>query len=272
VLVPGPPEEATVAGAVRDLAARLGVRDLPLPRIDDLLERVLTGGVNRLVVLFDEADQYVSRGGAGGGEAAFARSWFNKLEVTRKQYDTLFDLVFAGGLGLFYLEREIGSGIVSRAEPCVLSPFDAGEIAEMAAPFAEAGRALDDASLETLRALSGGSPALVTYGLQNLWERSGAAAQALEQVFGLFRERHDSFVRAVHASVSESGRLDAPWRVLEVVRGEAGSVPMPRLRAACVPRPGERVNIDPVQALKLLSAAGLVRIDGGSTGPCLRIR
>ncbi|XXY53951.1 hypothetical protein WME91_22700 [Sorangium sp. So ce269] len=68
LLVPGPPEEPTVAGAVRDLASKLGVRDLSAPRMDDLLE----GNVTRLVVLFDEADQYVT---AGEGErGAFARS------------------------------------------------------------------------------------------------------------------------------------------------------------------------------------------------------
>jgi hypothetical protein len=82
VLVPDPPEEPTVAGAVHDLAARLGIRDLSPPRMDDLLERVLQGDVTRLVVLFDEADQYVT---AGAGErGAFARSWFNKLETTAR--------------------------------------------------------------------------------------------------------------------------------------------------------------------------------------------
>jgi hypothetical protein len=47
VLVPGPPEDATVPGAVQDLALRLGVRDLERPRMDDLIERVLTGTGSR---------------------------------------------------------------------------------------------------------------------------------------------------------------------------------------------------------------------------------
>jgi hypothetical protein len=112
VLVPSPPEEATVAGAVRDLAARLGVRDLSQPRLDDLLDRVLCDDVTQIIALFDEADAYVPLSGRDGEEARFARSWFNKLEATRKQYDSRFNVVFAGGLGVFYLEHEIGAGTI----------------------------------------------------------------------------------------------------------------------------------------------------------------
>ena len=262
VLVPGPPVEATVTGAVRDLADHLGIRDLATPRMDDLLERVLQGGVMRVVLLFDKADQYVELGGAAGEDAAFGRRWFNKLETTRQQYDTMFSLVLAGGLNLFYLERELGSDIVSRAEPCILAPFDPAEITELAGPFKEDGRPLDAACLETLRVLSGGSPALVTYGLERLWEIKAPSAQVLEQIFGLFRERHDSFIRSVQSSISQRGRLDAPWRVLKAVRQHAGSIPMQQLRDACAQQPGEQSTIDPEQALKLLRAAGLVRVDG----------
>jgi hypothetical protein len=258
VRVPGPPEEATVPGAVHDLAARLGVRDLSSRRMDELLERVLVGDVMRIVVLCDEADDYV----ADGARAGFARSWFNKLEVTRKEYDGSFDVVFAGGLGLFYLAHEIGSGIVSRAESCVLDPFSFDEMAELAAPFAEDGRPLDEACLVTIEALSGGSPALATYGMEELWREVTPGVHALERIFGLFRERSADFIREVRASVSQRGRLDAPWRVLEVVRENAGAVPSRQLREACVPRDEEQVSIDPEQALKLLRAAGLVRLDG----------
>ncbi|KYF89778.1 hypothetical protein BE17_45110 [Sorangium cellulosum] len=260
LLVPGPPEEPTVAGAVRDLASKLGVSDLSAPRMDDLLERVLEGNVTRLVVLFDEADQYVT---AGEGErGAFARSWFNKLEVTRKQHGTRFDLVFAGGIGLFYLESEVGSGIVSRAEPCVLDPFTPEDISELARPLEEDGRPLDDICLETLRVLSGGIPVLVTYGLEHLWDATSPSRHALEQIFGVFREKHDGFVRAVRSSVSQNRRLDAPWRVLKVVREHAGSVSMQRLRDACALQAGESLSVDPEQALKLLRAAGLVKVEG----------
>lgn len=258
VQVPSPPEEATVTGAVGALAAKLGIRDLVPPRMDDLLERTLQGDVTRLVVLFDEADQYI---GLGGAEGAFARAWFNKLEATRKQWDSRFDLVFAGGLGLLYLEREIGSGLVSRAESCILAPFDPSEIASLAQPFEEDGRALNEECLEALLAFSGGSPALVTYGLEKLWGAEATTVLELERIFGGFHEYNDSFVRAVRDSVSHRGRLDAPWRVLEVVRECAGSVPLSELRDACVSR-NETMTIDPDQALKLLSAAGLVQVLG----------
>lgn len=258
IRVSSPPEEATVAGAVTDLAAKLGIRDLVPPRMDDLLERTLQGDVTRLVVLFDEADQYIALGSA---EGAFARAWFNKLEATRKQWESRFDLVFAGGLGLLYLEGEIGSGLVSRAESCILAPFDAAEIASLANPFGEDGRCLTDECLDALLAFSGGSPALVTYGLEHLWDAKEATVLELERIFGVFREKNDSFVRAVRASVSHRGRLDAPWRVLEAVRGDAGAVPMSRLRDACASR-NETMMVDPEQALRLLSAAGLLRVEG----------
>ncbi len=260
VLVPGPPEDATVPGAVQDLALRLGIRDLERPRMDDLIERVVTGSIQRFVALFDEVDQYVTAGGEA--EVAFTRSWFNRLEVMRKQYDGMFDVVFAGGLGLFFLEREIGSGIVSRAEPCLLTPFSLAEIAQLSEPFAGDGRPLDERCLETLLALSGGSPALVTYGLESLWNLPAPAARDLERAFGAFRHRHADFLRAISASISQRGRLNAPWRVLECVRESAGALSRTRLREACAAVDGERIQIDPEQALDLLGAAGLVSVEG----------
>ena len=258
IRIDSPPEEATVAGAVCDLAARLGIRNLVPPRMDDLLDRVLGDDATRLVVLIDEADAYVTLGSMVGD---FARAWFDKLEATRKQWDSRFNIVFAGGLGLLYLEHELGSGIVSRADPCVLDPFCSDDVADLAVPFREDGRFLDEACMATLVALSGGIPALVTYGLEQLWESASPNVEALKNIFGTFRERHDSFVRAVRASVSRRGRLDAPWRVLEEVRGQAGTVSLESLRDACAPR-NEHVAIDYKQALDLLRAAGLVRIEG----------
>lgn len=260
-LVGGPPEDATVPGAVRALAARLGVRDLELPSLADLLDRVLDEDVTRLVVLFDEADQYVTAGGADG---AFARSWFSKLETIRKEYRSRFNVVFAGGLGLIYLEQELGSAIVSRAAECVLDPFTSAEIEELAQPFQEDDRPLDDTCLEALRVRSGGNPALVTYGLQYLWDRGAPSIQLLDRAFITFREKNGSFIRAVRASVSQHDRLDAPWRVLEMIRQNAGSVSLHRLRKACAPRKGESTTIDSKEALTLLRAAGLVRIAGSA--------
>lgn len=256
VLVDGPPEDATVSGAVRSLAARLGVRDLEPPRMDDLLAEVLQGDVARIVVLIDETDQYVA-------DPAFARRWFNHLEAIRKSYHPRFDVVFAGGLGLLYLENEIGSGIVSRAVKCILQPFSAGEIAELAKPFQEDGRPLDQACLETIEVLSGGSPALVTYGLEQLWEAKAPLVSLLERIYGQFRERQDGFLRAVRDSVSRRGAMEAPWRALEVVRKDAGAVPLKHLRDACAAE-ASGTMIDYIQALDLLCAAGLVRVEGSA--------
>jgi len=256
--LPGPAGTPTVAGAVTDVAAKWGITDLRAPRLEELLERVIQGDVTSAVVLIDEADQYISLGAEHG---LFARQWFNKLEATRKDWGGAFGVAFAGGLGLLYLEHELGSGIVSRAESCVLEPFELDEVRRLAAPFEEDGRPLSERCLETLIALSGGNPALVTFGLERLWPSSAPDAVLLERAFGEFTERHTPFVRAVHRSISDQGRLDAPHRVLEAVRAGTGLMPLAGLRAACAPR-DDRVAIDHRQALELLVAAGLVRVAG----------
>lgn len=59
VLVPSPPEEATQAACVRDLASRLGLPELDRISVDSVMEALTRAGVERLVVLIDEADQYL---------------------------------------------------------------------------------------------------------------------------------------------------------------------------------------------------------------------
>jgi hypothetical protein len=259
VRIPGPPDELTVPAALQGLTTTLGLRDLTASRVEDVLDQVLRDGASRLVLLFDEADQYVSGGGA------FARSWFNKLEVVRKERHRAFNVVVAGGLGLLYLEHELGSGLISRASSYVLAPFSADEVSDLATPFYDDGRALDEACLATLVVLSGGSPALVTYGLERLWDSAVGVprSRTLEGIFGAFRDEHDSFIRGIHASVSQRSRLDAPWRVLEAVRRDAGAVPARHLREASAPG-SDVVRVDHRQALELLRAAGLVRLDGSA--------
>lgn len=84
--------------------------------------------------------------------------------------------------------------------------------------------------LETLEALSGGNPALATYGLEQLWESDGQPIQVLRTAFGEFTSRHGDFLRAVHDAVSHRGLVAAPGRILEIVRQRAGSVPQQVLR------------------------------------------
>lgn len=255
VLVPGPPEEATLPAFVADIAHRLNVAPLPRASMDLLMEALDSVGVNRLVVLLDEIDQYVLLDGRG----ELARAWLNRLETLRKSWTDRFAIVVAGGLGLLHVSHVLGSGLLSRAESVLARPFDLEELRTLALPLAERGLSIGDDTLHALAALSGGNPALATYGLGRLWDAGDSGVRTLETVFAEFPERHADFVRAVHDGVSHRGLVGAPGRVLRVLQRRAGALAQAELRAACA---GDDPPVDVTQALQLLLAAGLVHVHG----------
>jgi len=166
VRVPSPPADATLVGLVHDLADRLGLAPLPRDTLGAFMDAVAASGTDRLVILLDEADQYVQLDPTGH----VARAWFNQLEAMRKERQDRLAIVVAGGLGLLHLSHVLGSGLVSRAESVLLSPFDLDDLSILAEPLAErGGHALDREVLHTLAALSGGNPALATFALEHLW-------------------------------------------------------------------------------------------------------
>lgn len=220
VIVPGPPDEATLVACVEDLATRLGLAPLARTAMDALMEAATAQGIERIVLLVDEADQYVLLGPAGD----LAKAWFNRLEALRKAWMDRVSIVVAGGLGLLHLGHVLGSGLVSRAETCVAEPFGLAELRQLAEPFAARGQPLGDDALAVLEALSGGNPALATYGLEQLWEAPGEPITALQTVFGEFPSHHGDFLRAMHDAVSHRGLVKAPGQILQIVRQRAGSV------------------------------------------------
>ncbi len=255
VLIRRPPDEATLSACVRDLARLLGTPPPTEPSLDALIDAVLAEGVRRVVLLFDEVDQYVLRDQDG----SFARNWFNRVESLRKDLGERGAVVVAGGLGLLHLSHALGSGLLSRADSHLATPFDLDELHALATPFDEEGAALTEEVLATLLALTGGNPALATYGLQRLWGYTGDAVGALRRVFGAFSAEHPDFLHAVTDAVSRRGMLHAPGRALAAIRAGTGTVSQQQLQAAC---DGEQPRVDVVQALQLLMAAGLVRASG----------
>lgn len=255
VLVPGPPDEGTLVACVQDIAARLGLDSLPRTTMDAMMDALSARGIERLIVLVDEADQYVLLGPPG----ELARAWFNRLEALRKAWMDRVAVVIAGGLGILHVGHVLGSGLVSRAETCVAERFGLAELRHLAEPFVNHDRDLDGDVIETLEALSGGNPALATYGLERLWESDGEPIQVLRMAFGELTSRHGDFLRAVHDAVSHRGLVAAPGRILEIVRQSAGSVPQQVLRDACTV---DDPPVDVAQAVQLLQAAGLVGVSG----------
>ncbi len=255
VHVPGPPEEGTLAACVGDLAARLGIASLPRISMDAVIEAAMAQGIQRIILLLDEADQYVLLGPTG----EFARAWFNRIEALRKSWTDRVAVVIGGGLGILHVAHVLGSGLLSRAETCVVDPFDREELRQLAAPLGNRRGQLSDEALETLATLSGGSPALATYGLERLYEEGGDPVQVLRAEFGAFPSRHGDFLRAVQDGVSHRGLVASPGRVLALVRASAGSISQHDLRAACA---ADDPPVDVAQAVQLLQAAGLVRVAG----------
>jgi hypothetical protein len=264
VLVPGPPDEGTLLACVRDIAIRLGLDPLARTTMDAVMEAVSAQGIARIILLIDEADQYVLLGPPG----ELARTWFNRLEALRKVWMDRVAVVIAGGLGILHLGHVLGSGLVSRAETCVAQRFGLAELRHLAEPFATRDRDLGDDALETLEVLSGGNPALATYGLEQLWEADGEPIQVLRKTFGEFTACHGDFLRAVQDAVSHRGLIAAPGRILEVVRQSAGNVPQQVLRAACT---ADDPPVDVAQAVQLLQAAGLVGVSGSVHADPLQI-
>lgn len=264
VLIPGPPEEGTIVACVQDIATRLGVDPQTPKTMDAVMEAAATQGIERLILLVDEADQYVLLGNPGD----LARAWFNRLEAFRKAWMDRVAIVIAGGLGILHLGHVLGSGLLSRAETCVAERFGLTALQHLAEPFAARGGHLDDCVIEALAALSGGNPALATYGLEQLWASHEEPIQVLRAAFGEFMFRHVDFLHAVQDAVSHRGLVAAPGRILEIVRQSAGSVPQQELRDACAE---DDPPVDVAQAVQLLQAAGLVGVSGSVHADPLRI-
>ena len=183
VRVPSPPEGASLVGFVQDLASRLRI-EVARPSLDALMEAAEAEGIDQVVVLLDEIDQYVQLDGD------LARSWLNKLEAMRKEQSDRLGVLVAGGLGVLHLGHVLGSGLLSRAETAIARPFDLDELGSLGEPLGAQGRAVDPASLQTLAVLSGGNPALATFGLGEVWASADAPRLVLERAFAEFPRRY----------------------------------------------------------------------------------
>jgi hypothetical protein len=258
VFVDDPPGEATIPASIRDIAERLGLDMPPRSTMNSVMEAAEKRGAQRLVLLIDEADQYVLLDPAERA-GHFARAWFNHIEGFRKAWTGRVGVVVAGGLGLLHVAHVLGSGPLSRAETCVMEPFGEAELRHLAAPFEGSGGGLGEDVLAALGALSGGNAALATFGLERLWGSDGAPIRVLRNEFSRFAAIHGDFLRAVYDGVSHRGLVTSPGRILSLVKESSGSVPQQTLRDLCG---HDKAPVDVAQAVQLLQAAGLVRVSG----------
>lgn len=257
--ISSPPLTATIESYIQDIQFRLNMGQLAHPNFDCIFDALDKRGISQLILLIDEADQYVIQDDNG----RLARRWFNHLESVRKSYTDRLSILVAGGLGLFHLSHVLGSGLISRAEKKVLHPFSLEDLRCLAQPFERAGRPLNDSSLQTLAVLSGGNPAIATYGLEKSWEASDEIdPTSLQHIYAVFMEKQRDFIQAIYKSITLDGKRAGPIKTLELIQKQSAPVSQKSIRETCA------VDTDPLdtlQTLELLAAAGLVRVDGLAT-------
>ncbi len=257
LLFPSPPPELTVRACLEALARKLGVplenASNPHELLDEYFGR--NASVLQLVLIYDELDGYAKSPGDPPG-----RALFNSLEAARRE-DPRLAILTAGSIGVFVFRDVLGSDFLSRASRFLLRSFEPGEVRTLAEPFSGRGASLSDEVFESLHLAAGGHPALVTYGLQELWDSQEITSRRVTEIFGSFRDLHREFLRVVQRSFSDPSLSDAPAKVLDLVWRFSGSVPRPQLQEACRVLSGA-LRLDLVDVLDLLQAAGLVRVSG----------
>jgi hypothetical protein len=259
-LIEGPPLAGTLAACLDDVARALGVptgASSSLRDVVDAAERL--HGFERVVLLFDEVDQYVQRRVDG---EPLGRVWFNHVEsIRRNDPRKRIGVVAAGGLGLLYLEHVIGSHFASRAETVSLTTLARAELVELAAPFTSRESPLPDGVVDTVMVMTACVPALATFALGALWPVPTLNSAEVLRAFKRFRQSHSGFIDDVRSSVTHPDLFDAPSKVLRHAEAHAGAVSRNLLLEACT-SPDARRAIPLDRVIELLQAAGLASLDG----------
>lgn len=270
VFFPGPPEELTVPACVRVLARRLGIDKPDLLDTQEVIETVLEMNAGKtLVLIYDELDRYAHVGSTPADAAG--RHFFNNLEVMRRNHEPRLGILAAGSIGVFLFRDVLGSSFIARADAVRTTPFDPMELRELTRPFTERGTLLSDSVLDAIAMASGGVPALVTYGLESLWPIDDPTEIHVSEIYAGFQVRHREFLRDFQKAFADPDLSQAPRRVLELIQESGGMVSHAQLRHACAAPDGVlRLRFD--DALDLLQAAGLVRLEGSIRADPIRAR
>jgi hypothetical protein len=265
----GPPTPPTLRGCIRVLSKRLEIPRTVDLQLDELFDQYFAKHpeISTCVLLFDELDQYA----AGPDGHPLGRQLFNRLESIRKSPQGRIGILAAGGLGIYVLRDVLGSAFMSRVYYEHPKPFTEAEIEELARPFEERGAPLSESVRKALFLASGGNPALVTYGLQRLWDRDVAAEQDVAEIYGEFVVRHPDFLRSIRDAVAHPDFSEAPLRVWKRIRHGGGSMSHAELIEAAATASG-RLRMDLSDILRLLQSAGLIVIDGMMSADPIDVR
>ncbi len=262
VLFPVPPAGRSVAGWLRALAQRLGSPiEEPLDP-HEVIQASLDGedAPRRIVLLFDEFDRYAGTPSSFAAADHPGRDFFNSLEAMGRDFPQV-GMLAAGGIGVFVFRDALGSSFLARADRVRLAPFGREDILRLARPFARDGRQLEVDVMAALEVLTGGNPALLTYGLHGLWDHPQPTARDVAAVFAHFEERQAEFLRDFQLSFAPDHLSEAPGKVWGLVQAADGRVSQEQLAAACSTGPG-LLRLNGADVLDLLESSGLVRVTG----------
>ncbi len=263
IVIPVPPPELTVRSCLDQLARALGVATGGFNSREILDAYFAADGTpERLVLLFDEFDRYAEKVDRSTTNPP-GRGFFNDLEATRRDLRGL-GVLATGSIGVFVVRDVLGSSFLARALHVTLSPFRRLEIERLAQPLIGRGTSLAEEVLDALQLTTGGIPALVTFGLQQLWRLPEPPVDRdVADIFTEFVDGYREYVRDLLRAVADDELSDAPQRVWQRIGSEPGPISRQALEQALGPREGP-LRLDLVDALHLLQATGLVRFESRS--------
>jgi hypothetical protein len=263
LLFVAPSARLTVEGCLQKLARRL---DVAMDEGMDSLEIFESyfardNTPTHLILLFDEFDRYAEKGESSSQPPG--RGFFNDLEAARRELPQL-GVLAVGSIGIFVFRDVLGSSFLSRALHLRLRPFDRDEAAQLTAPFDDRGTPLSSDAYDALLLASGGIPALLTYGLQELWSFDHeATAQDVTVLYKQFETRYKEYSRDLLSALTNPRFSDAPGRVWEHIQENAGRIRRVDLEKA-LGKPSGVLKLNVIDALHLLEAVGVVRLEGSA--------
>ncbi len=270
VLLEAPPAALTVEACLDFLAAELGVASNPWSSrrfLDEFFAR--DDAPERLVLLFDEFDRYAERGAPSAQPPG--RGFFNDLEASRRSLPRL-GVLAVGSIGVFIFrdyvplggsrgDITVGSSFLARALHLQLRPLDRVDARALTGPFAERGTPLSAEVLDALFLASGGIPAILTFGLQQLWRLDREAVpRDVTAAYKIFEEEHEEYLSDLLAALTNPRLSDAPGGVWKRIQEGPGRIPRRELETA-LGRPTGVLKLKLSDALRLLEAVGVVRLE-----------
>jgi len=258
VLFEAPPPALTVEACRGFLAAELGVPEDPFSSrrlFDDFFAR--DDAPERLVLLFDEFDRYAEKGKPSAQPPG--RGLFNDLEAARRSLPRL-GLLAVGSIGVFIFRDVLGSSFWSRALHLRLRPLARADAEKLTRPFTARGTPLSEDVLDALFLASGGIPAILTFGLQQLWgiDRE-VTARDVTAAYRTFEEEHEEYLSDLLSALTNPRLSDAPLGVWKRIQKGPDRIARSELEAA-LGKPTGVLKLKLSDALHLLEAVGVVRL------------